>query len=68
MAYQGSRTWLDRAFDHSGLLFGSTHHASVAEVTGEVAALQPRLHCDKEACSIGPVDDAVIVRKREKDR
>ena len=38
---------------------------SVAEIGGEVAALQPRLHCDEESGRIRTVDDAVIVRERE---
>ena len=44
---------------------GLSAEASVAEVSDEVAALQPRLHCDEESGRIRTVDDAVIVRERE---
>lgn len=38
---------------------------SVAEIGSEVAALQPRLHCDEESGRVRTVDGAVIVRERE---
>ena len=57
-----------KLFGPDGLLSSELAEASVAEVSGEVAALQSRLHCNEESGRIRTVDDAVIVRECEIDR
>ena len=62
--------WNRELFRRGGLLSSDVAEVAVAEVSvaeigGEVAALQPRLHCDEESGRIRTVDDAVIVRESE---
>ena len=62
--------WNRELFRRGGLLSSDVAEVAVAEVSeaeigSEVAALQPRLHCDEESGRIRTVDDAVIVRERE---